>query len=421
MAPMPPPSPAAAAAPFLGWRVVGAAFVGQAVSNACTLNAYGVFVRPLAEEFGTTVGAISNGAGLALLAMALPAPLVGRWIDRGPARAVMLAGVALCAAGMLLLSRAGSLLELALCFGVAVAVGSSCFGPLPTVALVGKWFVRRRGLALGLAVSGATLSAAATPPLAAWLVDALGWRHAIAAFGVGALVLAAPVFALCVVRSPEDAGQHPDGDAEAFDDPAAHADDGSPRALLRDRNFPLFALGFGLLFSSPLVTAVHLVPFAEGLGVSRQDAAWVLSLLAAGSLCGKLVFGIVADRVDPRAALFLEVGLLAASWVVLLAAPTHAGLLFAGALMGLGIGAVIPLQGVVVGRVFGRGAMGQVIGLGGLFALPLIAGSAPAVGALYDATGSYRIAFGAVIAALLLAGALFAMLRIPAAAPRVRA
>jgi MFS family permease len=147
----------------------------------------------------------------------------------------------------------------------------------------------------------------------------------------------------------------------------------------------------------------------------------VLSLLAAGSLCGKLVFGIVADRVDPRAALFLEVGLLAASWVVLLAAPTHAGLLFAGALMGLGIGAVIPLQGVVVGRVFGRGAMGQVIGLGGLFALPLIAGSAPAVGALYDATGSYRIAFGAVIAALLLAGALFAMLRIPAAAPRVRA
>lgn len=404
--------------PFLGWRVVAAAFVGQLVANSCTFSAFGVFVIPLAEEFHTTRGVISNGLGMAMLAMGFLSPFIGHWIDRGPVRRIMLGGVALCSAGLLLLSRASELWQLALLFCTAVSLGAALFGSLPSMALVGKWFVRRRGLALGIAVAGSTVSSAAAPALAAFLVDAVGWRDAIALFGIGALLVATPVFALTVVRSPEDVGQHPDGAAEPLPEVTSSVAGTSVRALLRDRNFLLAAMGFALVFTSPIVTTTHLVSFAEDLGVSRRDASWVLSAVATCSLLGKIVFGLVVDRVDPRHALYLAVALLAGGWAVLLGDPGYTGLLLAGSLMGLGIGAVLPVQGVVLGLVFGRAGFGQVMGLGGLLTLPFIAGAGPAVGRLYDMTGRYDVAFGAEIAVLLLAGVLFAGLRFPGDARR---
>lgn len=393
--------------------MVAASFTGQLVANACTFSAFGVFVIPLAEEFRTTRGVISNGLGISLLMMGLLSPFVGRWVDRGPVRRLMLAGLGLCSAGLLLLSRASALWQVGLLYCSAVTVGAALFGSLPSIALVGKWFVRRRGLALGVAVAGATVSGAVAPALAAFLVEAVGWRGAVALFGVAALLLAAPVFALCVVRSPEDVGQHPDGAAEPLPEVAGDASAVSARALLRDRNFLLVAFGFALLFTSPIVATAHLVPFVEDLGVGRRDASWVLSAIAIGSLVGKLVFGLVVDRVDPRHALYLALALLAGGWVTLLGGPGYAGLLLAGWLMGLGVGAVMPINGVVVGLIFGRAGFGQVTGLGGLLSLPFVAASGPAAGRLYDLTGSYRVAFGAEIALLLLAGVLFAGLRFP--------
>jgi MFS family permease len=392
---------------------VGAAFVGQLVANACTFSAFGVFVIPLAEEFQTSRGAISGGLGMAMLVMGLSGPLVGRAIDRGRVRPIMIGGVILCSAGLLLLSRATSLWQLAVVFGTAVSLGAALYGPLPSTTLVGKWFVRRRGLALGFAVAGATISGAVSPALAAFLVDWLGWRSAVALFGIGSFALATPVFALFVVRSPEDVGQHPDGAEQPLPEVGGDGDGSSVRALFRDPNFYLVAIGFALLFTSPIVATVHLVPFAEDLGFTRKAASYVLSAVALFSLLGKLVFGIVADRVEPRHALYLAVAFLAAAWAVLVGEPGYPGLLLAGSLMGFGIGAVAPLHGVVVGRCFGRAGFGQVMGLGGLLALPLIAGSAPLAGRVFDLAQSYRIAFAGEVGILLFAALLFALLRFP--------
>jgi MFS family permease len=154
------------------------------------------------------------------------------------------------------------------------------------------------------------------------------------------------------------------------------------------------------------------VPFAEGLGFSRQDAAFVFTPLAVCSLLGKLAFGAVADRVDPRSALRLAVLMLAAGWLVLLAGPDYPRLLLAGALLGLGVGAVVPLHGVLIGLCFRGEAFGQVLGLGGLVTLPIVAGANPLAGWLYDATGSYRAGFGVEIGSLLAAALLLSALRI---------
>jgi len=409
---------------FLGWRMVFAGFVAQFVYSSMSLSAFGVFVMPLEREFDTSRASLSAAFGLSLLAMGSFAPVLGRWIDRGSLRRIMLAGLVLASVGTCLLSRATALWQLGVVFCTLVAFGTALYGPLPSMALVANWFVRRRGIALGVTVAGATLGGALAPALAALLIDQFGWRSALLAFGLGSLALAAPVFAFGVVSRPAEVGQRPDGDAAP--------EGGVSRAgmtvhayatseLLRDRNFLVLALGTALIFTSPIVATLHLVPFAEGLGFSRQDAAFVFTPVAACSLLGKLAFGAVSDRVDPRHALRLAVLVLVAGWLVLLADPDYPRLLLAGALLGLGIGAVVPLHGVLIGLCFRAEAFGQVMGLGGLLTLPIIAGANPIAGWLYDATGSYRAGFGLEVGCLLGAGLFFSALRVGAPVALARA
>ena len=173
-----------------------------------------------------------------------------------------------------------------------------------------------------------------------------------------------------------------------------------------------------LLFTSPIVSTLHLIPYAEGLGFSRQQAAFVFTVLAAFSLLGKIGFGLIADRLDPRHVVWGMVALLCAGWGTLAAGPSYAGLLWVGACFGLGIGAAGPLHAIVIGSCFGRAGFGQVMGLGTLVGLPLISGSNPLAGWLFVSTGSYRLVFSLEIGFLLLAGALFVFLRVPAQALR---
>jgi len=404
--------------PFIGWRVVGAAFTAELVSMGASFSAFGVFMDPLAEEFDTTRGVISSGLGGMLLVTGLIGPLLGRVIDRGPLKAMMLCGVFLLATGLLLTSRATSLWQAGVAFCVVGAVGTAMFGPLPAMAIAANWFVRKRGLALGVTVAGATAASMLAPPIAAALIDALGWRGAVAAFGVGAAVIAAPVLLAFVVRRPEDVGQFPDGDPPREGAAPAPPAGAETRDLLRDPRLWLISLGFALLFASPIVLGIHLVPYAEDLGLSRLRAASVLSVMAPFSLLGKLAFGAVADRIEVRKALWLGIVLVSVGWLVLLTGPSYALLLATAALFGLGVGALGPIHGVIIGLCFGRGSFGRVMGIGGLAGLPIIAGSGPLVGFLFDTTGSYQLGFALQPAILAAAAVIFLFVAVPASEPQ---
>ena len=134
-------------------------------------------------------------------------------------------------------------------------------------------------------------------------------------------------------------------------------------------------------------------------------------------MLGKLVFGAVADRIDMRHALYTAIAVLAATWWLLLSAPGYRAILVAGAVFGLGVGAVGPLQGIVVAACFGRRAVGRVMGIGGVLGLPLVAGSGTFVGFLFDAQGSYRLGFLLQLGTLAISALLFGLLRIPAVEP----
>lgn len=401
---------------FYGWHVVFVAFTAQFVANFCTLAGVGAFVTVIEQEFATNASTISNAVGASILLMGLLGPLVGRAIDRGNQRAIMLTGVVVMSLGLLATSRAQTLWQLGIAFCLFVNLGIVLFGPIPSIALVSRWFVRRRGLAVAIAVAGATAASAAAPVLSAWLIglEGVGWRGAVAGYGIGCAVIAFPVFWLFLVKRPEELGQHPDGAASAISEPEPEGDSYPAARLLRDRNFLVISIGMALLFTSPIVSMLHLVPYAEkDLGIDRQTATYIFAVLAVFSLIGKLVFGLVADRIDPRHAVWIAVSLLAAGWATLVGSPSYTTFLAVGALLGLGVGALGPLHAVVIGACFGRAGFGHVMGLGGLVALPVIAGSNPLAGWLAVTTGDYRTAFGVEAGLLLLAGVLFALLRLP--------
>jgi MFS family permease len=407
---------------FDGARMIWVAALVQATSTAL-LGAYAVLQTPLIEEFGADATRLGIGMSLAILAMALAAPLLGPLFDRGPLRQVMLAGVCLMLASVVGLSRGRALWQLALCLPLATT-GMSMYGMFPAQVILVNWFVQRRGTALGRAAVGASVGALVVPLATAWLVELFGWRNALLALGFGAAALATPAIALFAVRRPEDVGQSPDGLAVESDAPAPGATgDARPadvRGWLRDPSFWAIAIGAGLALSVSVAT-LFLVRHLEKLGIERTQAALVPSLMAGCGIVGKLVSGWASDRIDVRAVVVTALWIHAFGWTLVATQSSHAAFLAAAVPLGLGGGGFLPLPAVLQGRCFGRDAIGRVSGLHALLGLPFLLATAPLVGLAEVETGSFRAPFLGLAGVLLTASAVLACVRIPRAPRRAGA
>ncbi|HPG25152.1 MAG: MFS transporter [Spirochaetaceae bacterium] len=405
---------------FLGWRMLALTFVANFLASAISLSAFGNFIDPLAREFGVARSTIGYGLPCAILTMGIAGPFVGRWLDQGRARRMMSAGAALAGFGLLLASRAPSIGLLAAAFVAFVCTGAALFGIIPSMAVVASWFVRRRGLAIGVTVAGATVASYVAPASAQWLIDAWGWRTAFVCFGATGLFLAAPLFAFCLVGRPEEVGQRPDGGPTAGDPSSGSAayEDLEIGALetselVRDRRLWLLAIGFGLVSSSPVVLLGLLVPYGTDLGFTQQQANVFFLTMMPLSLAAKVVIGGLADRAPLKPAMLFVVVLNVLVWVVLATEPGYPLFLAAGALYGIGIGGAAPLQGVAIGRVFGRANFGRANGMGGLVGVPIIAIASATSHFLLGATGGYGAGFALQMGLIVLGGAALAVVRIP--------
>lgn len=414
-----PPQGAPVLAPFSGWRIVVLGMIANAF-GAGLIGAYGFMVSPLIEEFGATPGQLGLGMSIMIFSMAAFGPVLGPLFDRGPLRAVMLAGVALMFSGMLLLSRGTALWQLALCLGV-VSVGIAMYGFLPVQVMVVNWFIRKRGTALALAAAGMSLAGFAIPPLTAWLIELASWRGALVWLGVGAAAVAAPAIALLAVRRPEDVGQHPDGDPSVAT-PTEHEATASAvrfRSFAGDANFWLIGIGIGLALCVPTGSGVFFVRHLEQLGIPRTDIALVISVMAGCSLAGKLSVGFLADRLDRR---LLAIATILSHVVGLCIIATGSTLvtMFAAAIpLGLGGGGFIPLPGIFQGACFGRLVIGRVGGMHAFMGLPVLLAAAPLVGMAASYSGSFVLPFLALGGVQLLAAVVLAFVRIPRVEPGV--
>jgi MFS family permease len=380
------------------------------------LAAYGVFLPVLADAFGWSRGAISAALSLNLIMGGVAGFAVGALADRHGPRLLLVVTVILASAGYILVATVDQLWQLYLFVGVVAGIGMSGFYLLGA-STVAHWFVAGRGLALAVVLVGFNLGYITGGPLAAWLIDAVGWRraYAILAGGSGLVTLAAAIS----VRLP--------GEREklALRDLAPIGSGGSresagPSSTLREaladpRHWYLNA-SWLLQGALALMLSVHIVPFARDQGIGLAGASLALTTYGLGAAIGRLTAGAMSDYLGPRATIYVAYGLTALALLTLRWIPSQEVLLVSVALFGAGFAATDTMVVKVVPDLFGMRALGAIMGI---LTLGWRCGAAvgpAAAGFLHDLTGSYAISFGAAPLAVLASAVLFAL----GTAPRAR-
>ncbi|HVW67616.1 MAG TPA: MFS transporter [Steroidobacteraceae bacterium] len=388
---------------FYGWLVVAAAFTVSLVGFGCAYT-FSAFLEPLQRDFGASRGSVSLIFSLAGFLYFGLGVVTGPLADRWGARHFAVTGMLLTGLGLALASVARNLTEVYTAYGLGVGLGVGC-AYVPALSVVQKWFVKRRGLASGLAVSGIGVGTLVMPPLAGFLIQTVGWRHAYLILGVAAAALGGGL-ALLIESDPHDRGLHPDN--EPVESAKARATGMSvPEAVRSSRFAGLYAAclltSFGLF-----VPFVHLAPYALDHGVPRPVALLLVSVIGIGSTGGRFFLGGLADRMGRRPALLLMfVGIAAAELLWLLSGSFWPLAAFAFA-YGVFYGGYVALLPALVMDYFGGRNIGSLIGI--LYtsvAIGTLVGPS-AVGYAFDMSHSYTVPIFASVCANVVAAIVIA-------------
>ena len=390
---------------FYGWIVVAAVFAITFVGfgSAYTFSA---FVQPLQHEFGASRGSVSLVFALSGFLYFSFGIISGRLADRWGARRLAVIGMALIGGGLALASVARTLIEVYLAYGLGVGLGIGC-AYVPVVGVVQRWFDKRRGLASGLAVSGIGVGTLAMPPLAAVLIEALGWRDAYLALGIGAATLGIGM-SLLIVSDPRDRGLQADG-VDSGARPAVRPPQGmTVQQAVRSAEFKSLYAACLICSFAVFVPFVHLVPFAQDHGIEQTRAALLIAMIGAGSTFGRFFLGGVADRIGRTAFLvvtYVGMTVAIAIWIV---AESFAALALFAVVLGLFYGGWVAVLPAVVMDRFGGANLSAIIGvLYTSVAVGTLIGPSVA-GFLFDMTHSYKSAIIASVAANLVAAVIAA-------------
>ena len=343
----------------------------------------GIFARPVAAEFGWGRSIASLSYSASMLGLTVGSPLVGMLMDRfGVRRVIAVLGVAYGLAVIGMSQQNGST---ALWIGLSALVG--IFGASVSVvgylAVLPQWFDRRLGLALALAMCGLGLGTMVMPQLVQYLVSTLGWRTAYVVVGGASIPLT--LLACALIRERKGA---PARGRQA----AARSADGLSIGEAM-RNYRLWAIWLIFLVAAacthPLVP--HLPAILADRGFSGADAARCASTLGIGLLVGRLLTGILLDRIHAAFVTFLFFIVGAGGIVLLYATHDFQGLLLAAGLVGLTIGAEGDLISYLVRSYFGLRAFGTLYGIAfSGYGLGAVIGPV-ATGAYFDRYGSYDL------------------------------
>lgn len=403
-----------ASAIFLGWRVVAAAFAITLLGFGSAYS-FSAFVDALQRDFSATRGAVSLVFSLAGFLYFGFGVVSGPLADRYGSRRMAWIGMLLVALGLALASAAQSMMQIYLAYGLGVGLGVGC-AYVPVVGAVQRWFLRRRGLASGLAVSGIGVGTLLVPPLASALIDLWGWRAAYLTLAAAVAVLGCAA-ARWVENSPQDRGLQPDGDAAP---PVRAAPASAPAgvpvlAAIRSRVFLLLYLAAMAGAFGVFVPFVHLIPYALDHGIAPGRAVLLLGMVGVGSTAGRFLLGSLADRLGRRASLATMYGGMAASLALWGACGQFWTLALFALVFGAFYGGWVALMPAVVMDYFGGRHVSGIIGaLYTSVAFGTLIGPV-AAGHAYDLSGSYLLPIVASAAGNALAAAITALL------PRQRA
>lgn len=379
---------------FWGWYIVGGAFLVMAI-NYGARYCFGVFLKPMSAEFGLSRSVISMAAAINMLVYSFCAIFVGRMLDRIAPRWIITAGALIAAVGYIMTGFVNTPFGLYISYGVMVGLGSAGMGVVACSSSVGKWFITKRGLALGIASMGISLGTVLLTPLAGYIVVMFNWRFGLMALSFIMLFVGVFVSQTLMRKThPEAYGLLPDGDqisvtSQSMSPPAVHKI--SSMTLFRDSRFWTLAVCQGLAVMISMAVFVHQVAFATDNGISKMAAASSLAAISLTGFMGQFFFGWITDRIrDPKYGSFIGVSFMLAGSIILLNVESILQLYMAALVYGFGYGSLAPMLPLLIADRFGRHVMGSVYGL-----LTFFVGTGGAVGpvlggVIYDKFGSYH-------------------------------
>lgn len=380
--------------PFYGWWITSMGVLGNAFQGGFIFWTMGIYTSTFEDEFQASRAKINLIETLLSVGTNLLSPVMGVLIDRWSPRHLMTIGMLCLGAGLILISQAGTLFNVWVVWATLMPLGALLIGVLPSAALISRWFRRRRGLALGLSVTGSSIGGALVPPLMTWMFMVWGWRPALLISGLVILAVA-PVFFLVLRNFPEDIGleQEEDDPDPRHSVGAVDAKNWTIPEMLRTSSFWWQTLISASLLAVTLGTLANLSLHAKDLGITGQRTALLYSIIAFCSFGGKVAMGHLIDRIGVRRSGFLTASLLAAGMALLLTLQHYPGLVFASFVIGLGFGGVTPLWTNMPARTFGARSIGRALGVMNPLHIPITATSAPLAGWISDTQGSYNLVF----------------------------
>ena len=397
------------------WIVALVAFLAL-VGAAGFRAAPSVLMRPLEEEFGFSRAELSVAVSVNLLFYGLMAPFAAALIARFGLRRVTSIALLFVAAGAALSIFATAPWMLVLTWGVLIGLGTGSMALVFAATVADSWFVKNRGLVVGVLTAGSATGQLAFLPFIAILVTEQGWRQASLLVAAGAIIVV-PLVLLWVRNSPVDLGMTPYGAPEGwtYEKPqrtnAAKAAIGTLVRASRHRTFWALVAGFAICGATTNgLIGTHFIPSAHDHGMPETVAAGLLAVVGIFDIVGTIASGWLTDRVNPRILLaayygFRGLGLLVLPF--LLSATVQPPIIIFVVIYGLDWVATVPPTVALCRELFGKD--GPIV-FGWVFAAHQIGAAIAAftAGALRDATGEYTAAWFGAAALCLIAAAISA-------------
>ncbi len=382
------------------WVIVAAGALMGCVAVGAMFS-LAVFLQPMSTETGWSRAGISGAMTFDFLTMGLAGFMWGTLSDRYGARLVTLAGAVLLGLALVLASRATSLLEFELEYGIVIGLAAGSFFA-PMIATTMRWFDRQRSLAVSLVSAGVGVAPMTISPFARWLISSYDWRTAMLVIGIGAWILTIP--AALLVRSPAtvtDAGATAGG-------PVEEGSRLSVRQAFRSPQFIVLALTFGACCAAHSGPIFHTVSYAIGCGIPAMSAVTIYSMEGLAGLGGRLLLGVAADRYGVKRVLVSGLFVQAIAILAYLAARQLFEFYAVAVVFGAAYGGVMPLYAVLAREYFGARILGTILGAATMVSSLGMAAGPLAGGWIYDTfnaytwlyVGSFAVALGAAAIAM---------------------
>jgi MFS family permease len=374
---------------YYGWVLAVMLGITQTITWGIVYYGFSSFLPAQEDELGWSRGEMSGALSVAMLLSGLAAAPVGHWLDHHGPRLLMTLGTVAAVALLVVLSQVTSLVQFYVVWALLGLVMATILYE-PAFVVITAWFERQRTRAMMIVTLMAGLASTIFFPVEAWLIDQQGWRSALITLASVLAVTTVLPHAL-LLRRPPDAGVRLGDGADLPIQPATTARRPalSVGAALRQAPFRWLAVAFVLNAVPNIAVLTHLIPYLHDLGYEVTLAATVSGLVGATQVIGRIVLGMVGDRVPMRVSAAAVLGLQALALVALLLLSGLAGLVVFIGLFGVSQGAVTLVRPAFVADIYGQERYATIAGA--LAAIVTVATAVAPIsgGVAHDLFGSY--------------------------------